>query len=195
MKIVVFEVEDWERGHFEPLAAEHELVFSKLPLTVDTIADHGDAEIVSPFVFSRVTAEAIARLPNLKLIATRSTGFDHIDVGAARAAGAKVAYVPTYGENTVAEHVFALLLAVSHRLVEAVDRTRRGDFHAVGLQGFDLKGKTMGIVGTGHIGLCTIGIARGFGMEVIAHDVAPDHAEAERLGFTYVSIEIGRAHV
>lgn len=197
MKIVIFEVEDWERAQFEPLAGEHELVFEHEPLTPANAGDHPDADIVSPFVFSRVTEETISAMPRLRLIATRSTGFDHIDVAAAHAAGVKVACVPTYGENTVAEHVFALLLAVSHRIVEAVDRTRRGDFHAVGLQGFDLKGKTMGIIGTGHIGLCTIRIARGFGMEVIAHDIHPNTAEAEALGFSYVSMDelLRRAHV
>lgn len=198
MKIVFFEVEAWERAELEPLAkGGHELVFVSEPLCADNAAAHADAEIISPFVFSRIDAAVIAQLPNLRLIATRSTGYDHIDLEAARAAGVRVVNVPTYGANTVAEHVFALLLAISHRLIEAVDRTRRGDFHSAGLQGFDLKGKTMGVIGTGNIGMNTVRIARGFGMEVVAHDIRPQPDAAAELGFSYVSMDdlLARAHV
>ncbi len=189
MKIAIFEGEEWEWAHFRPLEAAHDLVFVHEALTPANAAKYADADIVSPFVHSDVHAETLAALPSLKLVATRSTGFDHIDVKAAHARGIAVANVPTYGENTVAEHVFALLLALSHRIVEAADRTRRGDFHSADLQGFDLRGRTMGIVGTGHIGLCTIRIAKGFGMKVLAHDLAPNTAEADALGFTYVPLD------
>jgi D-lactate dehydrogenase len=100
-----------------------------------------------------------------------------------------VAHVPTYGDHTVAEHVFALLLAISHNLVEAVDRTRRGDFSLEGLDGFDLKGRTMGVIGTGRIGQHTATIARGFGMDVLAFDVEPRESVAGEIGFTYVGME------
>jgi len=89
----------------------------------------------------------------------------------------------------VAEHVFALLLAISHGLEQAIDRTRKGDFSSRGLEGFDLFGKTLGVVGTGHIGQHAIRIARGFGMEVLGYDVAPDEDAARELGFRYVSLE------
>ncbi|GAB5501375.1 hydroxyacid dehydrogenase [Pyruvatibacter sp.] len=186
MKIVVFETEEWELEPLRSLADGHEVEFVPGRIKPDNAADYADADIISPFVYSTVSADTIAALPNLKMIATRSTGYDHIDVDACKARGIALATVPTYGDTTVAEHVFALLLAVSHKMVEATDRTRRGDFHQAGLQGFDLRGKTMGIVGTGHIGKCTIRIAKGFDMTVIAHDIAPDQEAARQLGFDYV---------
>lgn len=186
MKIVVFETEEWELEPLRSLADGHEVEFVPGRIKPDNAADYADADIISPFVYSTVSADTIAALPNLKMIATRSTGYDHIDVDACKARGIALATVPTYGDTTVAEHVFALLLAVSHKMVEATDRTRRGDFHQAGLQGFDLRGKTMGIVGTGHIGKCTIRIAKGFDMTVIAHDIAPDQEAARELGFDYV---------
>ena len=189
MKIVIFEIEGWERGAFEALAAKHEVVFEKGRLDGDTVRRHADAEIISTFIYSALDSDVLSALPALKLIATRSTGFDHIALDYCARHGVRVANVPSYGENTVAEHVFALLLAISHHIAEAVDRTRRGDFSQRGLRGFDLDGKTMGIVGTGSIGRHVARIARGFGMSVLAHDLHPDEAAAREIGFSYASFE------
>jgi D-lactate dehydrogenase len=131
----------------------------------------------------------LEQFENLKLIATRSTGVDHIDLDHCREKGIEVANVPSYGENTVAEHVFALLGAISHNIVAAADRTRRGDFSHEGLQGFDLKGKTFGVIGTGHIGRWAARIANGYGMEVLAFDVKPDEDAAREIGFGYVAMD------
>ncbi|MFW6053202.1 MAG: NAD(P)-dependent oxidoreductase [Persicimonas sp.] len=125
----------------------------------------------------------------MKMVATRSTGFDHVDTDICRERGVTVSNVPTYGTNTVAEHVFALLLALSHHIVEAVDRTRRGDFSQQGLRGFDLRDKTLGIVGTGDIGRCVIEMAGGFRMNTIAFDMQPDPELAAELGFEYVGFD------
>ncbi len=189
MKITVFEMEDWERDAFRGLAEEHEVRFSSERLTRKNASDHRDAEVISPFIYSDLSRSVLEQLSALKLIATRSTGFDHIALDHCRERGICVCNVPTYGENTVAEHVFGLLLAISHKLVDAVDRTRRGDFSLKGLEGFDLKGKILGVVGTGNIGRCVIEIARGFRMEVLAFDVAPDDAFASRLRFRYVDMD------
>ncbi len=194
MKIVVFETEEWELEPLRSLADAHQVDFIPGRIKPENAADYADAEIISPFVYSSIDAQTIAALPNLKMIATRSTGYDHIDVEACKARGIALATVPTYGDTTVAEHVFALLLAVSHKMVEATDRTRRGDFHQSGLQGFDLQGKTIGIVGTGHIGQCTIRIAKGFDMNVIAHDISPDETASRELGFRYVPFADLLAH-
>lgn len=188
MKIVVFESEEWEQPYFDRFSDGHELVFEREPLDEDTVGKYSDAEIVSPFVFSDLSQPILAQLPALRYIATRSTGFDHIDTGYCGEQDIKVSNVPTYGDETVAEHVFALLLAISHKIPEAVSRTRQGDFSQKGLQGFDLKGRTIGIIGTGHIGLNTVRIARGFGMQVLAHDIKPDEAAARELGFTYTGL-------
>lgn len=189
MKIAVFEVEDWEKAAFERLNKVHEVAFSSEPLTAEIAAGYSDAEVISTFIYSELTKEVLEKLKNLRLIATRSTGFDHIDTGYCAAHNIKVANVPAYGENTVAEHVFALLLAISHSLIDAVERTRRGDFSEQGLRGFDLRGKTLGVFGTGNIGKCVIEIARGLRMNVIAYDLHPNEILAARLGFRYGSIE------
>ncbi|MYZ49925.1 hydroxyacid dehydrogenase [Propylenella binzhouense] len=188
MKIAIFEIEPWERAAFEVLHAEHEVAFESGTLDNRTAGFHADAEIISTFIYSKLDRTVIEAHPRLRLIATRSTGFDHIDLEACTERGIAIANVPTYGENTVAEHVFALLLAISHRLIEAVDRTRRGDFSQAGLQGFDLQGKTFGLVGTGSIGRHAARIARGFGMEVVAYDLAPDAGAAAEIGFRYVDL-------
>lgn len=146
-------------------------------------------EIASVFIYSSLRAETLRRMPRLKMIATRSTGLDHIDLVVCRKRKITVSYVPSYGENTVAEHTFALILALSRKVHQAYFRTTRGDFSFEGLEGFDLNGKTLGIIGTGHIGLHAARIARGFGMRVIAYDVRPNPFMAETLGFKYVPFE------
>lgn len=189
MKIVVFEAEPREAPVFDALRNNHELALVDSPLRDENVAEHADAEVVSTFIYSELDRSVLEKLPSLKLIATRSTGFDHIDTGYCTARGITVSNVPSYGENTVAEHVFALLLAISHRLPEAIDRAQRGHFSPEGLQGFDLAGKTIGVVGTGNIGRHVIRIANGFEMDAIAFDVKPDPALASALGFRYLDLD------
>lgn len=186
MKIAVFEAEDRERQAFEPLRAKHNVVFVPEPLRSDMIK-HTDSDIITTFIYSELGPEVIAQFPDLKLIATRSTGFEHIDGPGCAARGIAICNVPVYGSNTVAEHVFALLLTVSHRMLEATDRAQRGYFSPFGLQGFDLAGKTFGVIGTGGIGRNVIRIAKGFDMNVVAFDVFPNEKAAEELGYAYVS--------
>ncbi|GMU74326.1 MAG: lactate dehydrogenase [Candidatus Campbellbacteria bacterium] len=155
-----------------------------------TVARAADAEIVSVFVGSPVHASHIEKMPKLKLLSTRSTGYDHLDVAEAHKRGIAVSYVPFYGENTVAEHAFGLLLALSKRIYAGYDQIReKGDFHWDELQGFDLKGKTIGIVGMGRIGFHAAKIARGFDMRVLAYDIHPNDKLAHEAGFTYVSLD------
>jgi D-lactate dehydrogenase len=186
MKVVVFESEPREAPVFERLKAAHELGLVAEPLGPGNAALHSDAEAISTFIYSKVGREVLERLPALKLVATRSTGTDHIDIAYCAERGIAVTNVPTYGDNTVAEHVFALLLAISHRLIEAVSRARTGQFTPVDLDGFDLEGKTLGVIGTGNIGRHVIRIAKGFGMHVVAYDVMPDEDFAAAMGFQYV---------
>lgn len=189
MKTVIFDLEDWERAAVERLRKHHELVLLSEPLTEKNAAEHSDAEIVSGFIYSRFSEPVLEQMPSLRLIATRSTGFDHIPLDLCQRRGITVCNVPTYGSNTVAEHVFALLLTISHRMEEAVDRTRKGDFSPKGLQGFDLMDKTIGIIGTGDIGLEAIRIANGFGMQVLAYDIRADEGLARERHFRYVSMD------
>jgi len=189
LKVVLYEVEPWEQTTFESLNVDHELAFVESPLRADTIADHTDADVVSTFIYSRLSADVLAQFSNLKLITTRSTGYDHVDLDYSRQHGITVCNVPTYGDHTVAEHVFGLLLTISHNLVEAIDRTRKGDFSMRGLRGFDLLGKTIGVIGTGAIGQQVVRIARGFDMDVLAYDVAPSDELARELGFQYADFD------
>lgn len=188
MKIGVFEIEPWERKAFEDLEKDHEIVYREGRLDADAFEEVADAEILSVFIYSQLDRDLLDRLDRLKLIATRSTGVDHIDLERCGERGIAVANVPTYGGHVVAEHAFALLLTISHQLVEAVDRTRRGDFSLKGLSGFDLRGRTMGVVGTGDIGGHVVRIARGFGMEVLAFDTEPRRELAEETGLIYVEL-------
>ena len=189
MDIVMFEAEDWEAKACTRLARDHRLRCTAQPLDRDTATNYSEAEIVSTFVHSRLDGETLVQLPRLKLIATRSTGFDHVDLRHCRAHGIQVSNVPSYGDVTVAEHVFALLLAVARHLVATAEGMRAGRFDQSQLRGFDLCGKTIGMVGTGRIGRRVARIARGFGMRVIATDLRPDASAAAELGFTYVDLD------
>lgn len=179
----------WERDFLKKkLQGRKDLLF--FPQTADQVLDEiQKACVLSVFIKSKVTPRLLAKMPNLKLITTRSTGYDHIDLEAARKKGIPVANVPTYGENTVAEHTFALILSLSRNLRKAYLRTLQNDFSLKGLMGSDLKHKTLGVVGTGHIGLHVIRIGVGFGMKVIASDVKQNHFLSEVLNFRYVPFD------
>jgi D-lactate dehydrogenase len=198
MKIAFFELQPWEEKYLRGrVDGKHEIVASHEVLDDEHLAEIADAEVWSPFIYSRLTAERLARLPKLKMIATRSTGFDHIDMAEAGKRGVTVCNVPSYGENTVAEHTFALILALSRKVHEAFVRVRAGNFSLDGLRGFDLKDKTIGVIGAGRIGLHVIRIARGFGMKVLAFDVKRDNFWAEVLGFEYAELNdlLGRSDI
>ena len=132
----------------------------------------------------------LSHLPNLQLITTRSTGYDHIDLVACVKHGTAVANVPSYGSPTVAEFAFALILTLSRKIYDAYHRVREdGSFQLDGLQGFDLKGKTLGVVGTGDIGRAVVRIANGFEMKVVASDVKPDEEFAKEQSFRYCELD------
>jgi D-lactate dehydrogenase len=185
MRAAFFEVKDWERDYLGERLPGWELRFEAGVLDP---AKLDDCECLSVFIYSRVTPEVLERLPSLRLVATRSTGFDHIDLEACRRRGVRVANVPTYGENTVAEHTFALILMLSRKVHQAYAQVREGRVDLARLTGFDLQGKTMGVVGAGRIGLHVIRIARGFGMKVLAFDVKRDPFLAELLTFEYAEM-------
>jgi len=128
-------------------------------------------------------------MENLRLIVTRSAGYDHIDVSYAKEKGIYVAYIPGYGNNTVAEYTFALILALSRKFKPMIDRTARGVFSREGLMGIDLLGKTIGIIGTGRIGCYVARLAHGFGMKILAYDRTKKKEIIEKYGVEYVGLE------
>lgn len=189
MKIAFFEVEDWQKDYLKEKLSDNELSFFAEPLSLENINSAEGCPIVSPFIYSQIKKDILSKLPDLKMIATRSTGFDHIDIQTAKENKTTVCNVPFYGENTVAEHTFALILSLSRKLFDSVERARKGDFTLDGLRGFDLKDKTLGIIGLGHIGLHVARIAKGFEMKVLAYDPKEDKKLAKKIGFGYVSLE------
>jgi D-lactate dehydrogenase len=189
MKIYFFDVESWEKDYLTDKLQDLSPVLVHEPLTLENVSDYQDLEIVSTFLASKLAKDLLDKLPNLKLIATRSTGFDHIDLSAAQARGVAICNVPFYGENTVAEQAFALLLALSRKICQSYDRTQHLKFNHDDLTGFDLKGKTLGLVGVGHIGQYAVKMGNGFAMRVIASDPNQDVKLAEKLNFEYVSLE------
>lgn len=146
-------------------------------------------ELVSVFVRSRLHKGDLDRFPALRAVCTRSTGYDHIELSEANRRAIVVSNVPAYGENTVAEHTFALILALSRNLRRAYIQARQGRIDSTELQGFDLEGKTLGVIGAGRIGLHAIKIAKGFGMRVLAYDIRHDQFLAELLGFRYAELD------
>jgi D-lactate dehydrogenase len=190
MKIAFFELEGWESEKITPRLPGHELIFSTEKIDVLSIPAQRDFEAISVFVNSRLTKEVLANFPNLKYIATRSTGYDHIDLQACRERNITVAFVPGYGDNTVAEFAFGLLLTLTRRLYASIHQVRAThSFSVKELRGYDLKGKTLGIIGTGRIGREMIKMAKGFGLTILAADPFPSQEAARELGFTYASLE------
>lgn len=188
MKIGFFEIRGKEEEYLKKHLVEHELSFSNKPLNAHTLPR--DIEILSTHSNSKVSKEVIENLSHLKLIVTRTTGFDHIDVEAAKSRNIVVCNIPLYGESTVAEFAFALILSISRKIPPAVERVKKiKKFDFSSLQGFDLKGRMLGVIGTGKIGKHAIAIAKGFGMHVIAHDAFPNIALSSDLHFGYVSLE------
>lgn len=191
MRAVFFETAPWEKRYLtrrlKPAAPA--VRFVAQALTEETLSLASNAEVISVFIYSKLSASVLRRLPKLRLIATRSTGFDHIDLAACRKQKIIVCNVPSYGENTVAEHTFALILSLSRNIHKAYVKTIKGDFSLEGLQGFDLKGKTLGVIGAGHIGLHVIKMAKGFGMKVVVFDVKKNVFLSEVLDYQHVNLE------
>jgi len=169
------------------LARVGDVRFTAEPLTTETI--DAEAEVISGFLTSPVDGNLLQKFPKLRLIACRSTGFNHIDLPAASERGVTVVNVPSYGEDTVAEYTFGLLLALTRRIVEARSAFQAGIAAHDELRGIDLHGKTLGIIGTGHIGRNVAAIARGFGMSVVAYDAYPNASWASETGVTYAELD------
>lgn len=189
MKIAFFETNGSDRDYLSKVLIGHELFFFTEPLTEKNAPQAETYEIISVFISSIIDRTVIKQLKSVRLIATRSTGFDHIDIAFCQEKNITVSNVPHYGENTVAEHTFALILALSRNVHKSYARGQKGDFSIDGLIGFDLKDKTLGVIGTGHIGLHVIRIAKGFGMHVVAYDVYHDTFLSEILHYKYAPLE------
>ena len=188
IKVAFYDTKEYDRPSFELYGKLHnvEYKFLETKLTEDTVELAKGCDAVCVFVNDTVNAAVIDRLYELgvKMIALRCAGYNNVDV---RQAYRKihVTHVPAYSPYAVAEHAAAMLLTSVRRIHKAYDRTRNFNFSINGLTGFDLHGKTVGVVGTGRIGRIFIDICKGFGMNVIAYDKFP----AEGFGINYVSLD------
>lgn len=190
-KIIFFETSEKEKEILRKYPQFLELAdFENGQLTLENTRQYKDYEVISVFIGSQLSKEVLKELNNLKFIATRSTGFDHIDLNYCQEKNILVSNVPSYGEHTVAEYTFALLLCLIRKVYNAYHQVREtGSFSLEGLQGEELFNKTMGIIGTGKIGKEVIKIAKGFSMKVIAYDKYPQEELVKQLGFDYVSLD------
>jgi D-lactate dehydrogenase len=191
MRVAVFSSKAYDRYFLEQANEEHghELVFLEPRLTPQTTILAADFPAVCVFVNDQVHADvqAVLARQGTRLIATRSAGFNHIDLVAARDLGLKVARVPAYSPYAVAEHTVGLMLALNRKIHRAYNRVREGNFALDGLVGFDLRGQTVGIIGTGQIGRVLAEIMNGFGCRLLAYDLYP-HEEFTQLGGRYVDL-------
>lgn len=191
MRAILFSSQTYDRDSF--LAAQQpaglELHFQPARLSLDTVALAERHEVVCPFINDDLSAPVLEQLAagGTQLIALRSAGYNHVNLLAAKRLGLEVVRVPAYSPHAVAEHAVALILALNRRLHRAYNRTREGDFSLHGLTGFDLVGKTVGVIGTGQIGATFARIMAGFGCELLAYDPFPN-PEVVALGARYLSL-------
>ncbi len=195
MKTVFFDVDGITRHYLE----QHQICNSDVVLLEESMENISSqqhqlikqAEIISVFVHTalRMNKESLDQYPNLKLIATRSTGFDHIDLSYCKSRGIEVVNVPKYGEATVAEFAFGTLLSLARHIIQARTDMKNNFVRMNEYIGFDLYGHTLGIIGTGAIGRHVAKLAKGFGMEILAYDLYPSDEIRRIFNLQYVSLD------
>lgn len=197
-QIHFFEVEPFEQEYFTDRFRDlGHLTFTSERLTLENVETASNANIIVSFIYSNLSQPVLDELPKLQGIATMSVGTDHIDIEEAKRREIAVSNVPAYGPNTVAEHAIALLMSLSRQIVPSVERTKEGIYDYSGLTGWDLAGKTIGILGTGKIGSHVARIASGLEMKIIAYDPHPNLELTEKYHVSYLSLEqvLGQADV
>ena len=192
MRVAVFSAKPYDRAFLEPAneAFNHVLTFFEPRLTAETQSLAQGLEAVCVFVNDRLDARVLHALAagGTTVVALRCAGFNNVDLAAAQQLGIRVVRVPAYSPHAVAEHTVALILALNRKIHRAFARVREGNFSLDGLLGFDLHGRSVGIVGTGQIGTAVARIMAGFGCRLYATDPQPD-ATCEALGVVYLPID------
>ncbi len=192
MKVAVFDTHNYDQAALAEANEEfhHELSFLEPRLTEKTAALALGHEAVCPFVNGQLDDATLRILKEsgVRVVALRSAGYNHVDLAAAERLGISVLRVPEYSPHAVAEHAVALVLALNRKVHRAYARVRDWNFSLEGLVGFDLFGKTVGIIGTGRIGYVAARIFRGFGCRVLAHDVLENPSIVSELGGAYTSL-------
>jgi D-lactate dehydrogenase len=191
MKVAIFSTKSYDRQFFTAanLQHQHQLTFLEPKLDRHTAILAKDATAVCIFVNDEVDKDTLKALAshNVNLIALRCAGYNNVDVETAKNLGIKLVRVPAYSPYAVAEHTVGLILTLNRKLHRAYNRVREGNFSLEGLLGFDLHGRTIGIIGTGKIGAVTAQIMTGFGCKVIAYDPFPN-PRCEAIGVQYMDL-------
>lgn len=194
-KIVFFGTHSYDRHAFTDLNKQEnlgfDLIYHRSFLDLHNADETHGAKAVCIFVNDRADREVLKKLKenNVEILALRCAGFNNVDLASAKEFGIKVVRVPAYSPHAIAEHVIALILTLNRKTHRAYSRTRDGNFALHGLMGFDLYGKTAGVIGTGKIARVLIGILQGFGINVIAYDVFEDKEYEKKSGIKYVSLD------
>lgn len=190
MKVFVYSARPYDQPILQEAQGIHELLFTEKRLTQETAFYADGCDAVALFTCDDASAPVLEKLNKcgVKYIALRSVGFDHVDLRKAEELGMHVANVPEYSPYAVAEHAVAMLMAVNRKLIRGQQLMELQDFRIDSLKGFDIHGKTVGVIGTGKIGIAFSRIMLGFGAQVLAFDPVKND-EALQLGITYVPLE------
>jgi D-lactate dehydrogenase len=190
MKLAVYSTNQNEEYYFRKINSRHELLFTNKRLTLQTVSFAKACEAVCCFVTDTLDNLVLKSLVSqgVQLIALRSAGYDYIDLDAAHSLGLVVVRVPEYSPQAVAEFAVGLILSLSRKIPQSIAKLQRQDFSLQGLLGFNLQGKNVGIIGTGHIGTAFARIMQGFGCHLLAYDPYPN-AACKQLGVKYVELE------
>lgn len=191
MNVLFFSSKVYDSTFFNKCNAEfnHSLTYLEVPLNKSTAVLAKGHEAVCIFVNDVANAEVLQELADqgIRLIALRCAGFNNVDLEAAQKLGVKVVRVPAYSPYSVAEHTLALILTLNRKTHRAYNRVKEGNFALNGLMGFDLHGKTVGLIGLGKIGLVTAQILKGFGCRVLGHDIVK-RDEFEEIGIEFTDL-------
>lgn len=191
MKIAFFGKKQYDEKYFGEVETTHDIKFFKPRLSEETVIMAKGYDGVCVFVNDDVNGNVVRKLAEygIKYILLRCAGFNNVDLNVAKEVGIKVARVPSYSPEAVAEHAMTLAMSANRRIHKAYNKVRDNDYSLIGLTGKNLFEKTVGIVGSGKIGIAMIKICKGFGMNVIAYDAYPNEELAKTIGFKYVAFD------
>ncbi len=194
MKICIYDTHKFEREFFLSCNEnfKHEIVFFEARLNTQTVAMAKGADVVCAFVNDKLNEDVLKSLQQsgIRLLALRSAGFNHVDLKAAERLKLPVVRVPEYSPYAVAEHAVALILTLNRKTHKAYNRVREANFNLDGLVGFDLHGKTVGVIGTGKIGSVFARIMHGFGARVLAYDIQPNEQLIAKYNVEYKDLPV-----
>jgi len=190
MDVMIYSTRKFEKNHLEKALSQHQLHLSDTRLTIETAALAQGSDAVCIFVNDDASAPVLEKLKKagIKYLALRSAGFNHVDLNVAQRLGFKVARVPEYSPAAIAEHTIALMLGLNRKMIRAHNRVRDMNFSLEGLTGFDMSGKTAGIIGTGKIGQVVARILYGFNCNILAYDPFPNEDIQKKFGVKYTDL-------